>query len=232
MLAYLSRYTHRVAISNRRLIAADEHSVTFKVKDYRIEGRDRYKTMTLATHEFIRRFLIHVLPKGFHRIRHYGLFANGERAAEHRASPGVARRRRARGRDRRSEHRPMPHGEGTRPSLPLLRRPHDHHRDLRGRRHAAHATADALQRHQDRHVMTATAARKRREAPWPPRRSSTRREGGRSHPPYRPRKTPQSAAPYVTIDHPNEPPLPVSQGACLVRAHRSHARSSASPKSP
>ena len=80
VLAYLSRYTHRVAISNRRLIAVDETGVTFKYKDYRIEGPERYKTMTLATGEFIRRFLIHVLPKGFHRIRHYGLFANGNRA--------------------------------------------------------------------------------------------------------------------------------------------------------
>src|SRR5271165_1884719 len=81
VLAYLSRYTHRVAVSNRRLISADEAGVTFKWKDYRIEGPDRYKTMTLPTHEFIRRFLTHVLPKGLHRIRHYGLFANGNRAA-------------------------------------------------------------------------------------------------------------------------------------------------------
>ena len=81
VLAYLSRYTHRVAISNRRLIAFDEKGVTFKYKDYRIEGPGRYKTMTLATDEFIRRFLIHVLPKGFHRIRHYGLLASGNRAA-------------------------------------------------------------------------------------------------------------------------------------------------------
>ncbi len=80
VLAYLSRYTHRVAISNSRLIAADDNRVTFKVKDYRIDGPDRYKTMTLDTSEFIRRFLIHVLPTGFHRIRHYGLFANGSRA--------------------------------------------------------------------------------------------------------------------------------------------------------
>jgi hypothetical protein len=80
VLAYLSRYTHRVAISNRRLISADDKGVTFKVKDYRIEGPGRYKTMTLATDEFIRRFLIHVLPKGLHRIRHYGVFANGGRA--------------------------------------------------------------------------------------------------------------------------------------------------------
>jgi hypothetical protein len=79
VLAYLSRYTHRVAISNRRLINADEDGVTFKVKDYRVEGPSRYTTMTLATAEFIRRFLLHVLPKGFHRIRHYGLLASGTR---------------------------------------------------------------------------------------------------------------------------------------------------------
>jgi hypothetical protein len=77
VLAYLSRYTHRVAISNSRLIAADATSVTFSFKDYRIEGPGRYKTMTLKPDEFIRRFLIHVLPNGFHRIRHYGLLASG-----------------------------------------------------------------------------------------------------------------------------------------------------------
>jgi hypothetical protein len=81
VLAYLARYTHRIAISNRRLIQADAHCVTFKVKDYRVEGPSRYTTMTLATHEFIRRFPMHVLPKGLHRIRHYGLLANGNRAA-------------------------------------------------------------------------------------------------------------------------------------------------------
>jgi predicted Zn-ribbon and HTH transcriptional regulator len=75
VLAYLSRYTHRVAIANSRLISCDQQGVTFKWKDYRIEGRDRYKQMTLATDEFIRRSLTHVLPKGLHRIRHYGLFA-------------------------------------------------------------------------------------------------------------------------------------------------------------
>jgi hypothetical protein len=80
VLAYLSRYTHRVAISNRRLIAADQKGITFSYKDYRIDGPGRYKTMTLKPGEFIRRFLIHVLPKGFHRIRHYGLFASGARA--------------------------------------------------------------------------------------------------------------------------------------------------------
>ena len=79
VLAYLARYTHRVAISNSRLIAADEESVTFKVKDYRVEGAGRYTTTTLAIGEFIRRFLVHVLPKGFHRIRHYGFLAGGTR---------------------------------------------------------------------------------------------------------------------------------------------------------
>ena len=80
VLRYLSRYTHRVAISNRRLVAAADGGVAFRCKDYRIDGPGRWKTMTLAPHEFIRRFLMHVLPKGFHRIRHYGLCANGNRA--------------------------------------------------------------------------------------------------------------------------------------------------------
>ena len=80
VLAYLSRYTHRVAISNSRLIAFDDRGVAFTWKDYRAKRRDRQKVMTLATDEFIRRFLLHVLPHRFHRIRHYGLFANGGRA--------------------------------------------------------------------------------------------------------------------------------------------------------
>ncbi len=80
VLAYLARYTHRVAIANSRLVALGDNGVTFKWKDYRSKGRERHKTMTLAAHEFIRRFLSHVLPSGFHRIRHYGLFANGGRA--------------------------------------------------------------------------------------------------------------------------------------------------------
>jgi putative transposase/transposase-like zinc-binding protein len=80
VLRYLARYTHRVAISNRRLIASDEKGVTFKWKDYRLEGPDRYKIMTLTADEFIRRFLMHVLPAGFHRIRYYGLLASGKRA--------------------------------------------------------------------------------------------------------------------------------------------------------
>ena len=81
VLAYLARYTHRVAISNSRLLTFDDTGVTFRWKDYRADGRARYKTMTLTTPEFIRRFLLHVLPPGFHRIRHYGLFASGQRRA-------------------------------------------------------------------------------------------------------------------------------------------------------
>ena len=79
MLAYLSRYTHRVAISNGRLLNSDGKTVTFRVKNYRVDGVARYTTMTLDIAEFIRRFLLHVLPKRQHRIRHYGLFANGTR---------------------------------------------------------------------------------------------------------------------------------------------------------
>ncbi|NVI09371.1 IS91 family transposase [Paraburkholderia youngii] len=81
VLAYLSRYTHRVAISSQRLLAFDERGVTFRWKDYRAKGRTRYKTMTLEAAEFMRRFLLHVLPGGFHRIRHYGLLANPVRRA-------------------------------------------------------------------------------------------------------------------------------------------------------
>jgi hypothetical protein len=81
VLAYLSRYTHRVAISNRRLIAFDKSGVTFRYKDYRREGADRQQLMTLGPDEFIRRFLLHVLPKGFHRIRHCGLLAGSARKA-------------------------------------------------------------------------------------------------------------------------------------------------------
>jgi len=79
VLAYLSRYTHRVAISNSRLLAMDERGVTFRWKDYRAKGKTRHKAMTLSPQEFMRRFLLHVLPGGFHRIRHYGLLANGNR---------------------------------------------------------------------------------------------------------------------------------------------------------
>jgi len=79
VLAYLSRYTHRIAIANSRLLSMDEKGITFKWKDYRLKGAKRYKPMTLTADEFIRRFLLHVLPSGFHRLRHYGLIANANR---------------------------------------------------------------------------------------------------------------------------------------------------------
>jgi len=93
VLRYLSRYTHRVAISNRRVLAADDAGVAFRWKDYRADGPERWKTMRLHPHEFIRRFLLHVLPRGFHRIRHYGILASSKRAeniATARALLGVA----------------------------------------------------------------------------------------------------------------------------------------------
>ena len=98
VLAYLSRYTHRVAIANSRLLALDERGVTFRWKDYRAEGRTRHKTMSLSSAEFMRRFLLHVLPGGFHRIRHYGLLANARRKCNlatartllHQPAPAVA----------------------------------------------------------------------------------------------------------------------------------------------
>ncbi len=81
MLRYLARYTHRVAIANSRLIAFDGAHVSFRYKDYRADGAARQKIMTLGIDEFIRRFLLHVLPDGFHRIRHVGFLANGARVA-------------------------------------------------------------------------------------------------------------------------------------------------------
>ena len=81
VLAYLSRYTHRVAISSRRITAFDGANVTFRVKDYRQDGAARHRTLTLEAGEFIRRFLLHVLPRGFHRIRHYGFLTGPDRKA-------------------------------------------------------------------------------------------------------------------------------------------------------
>ena len=139
VLAYLSRYTHRVAISNRRLVAADANGVAFRWKNYRIDGPDRWRTMTLDPHEFIRRFLMHVLPKGFHRIRHYGLFANGNRAAN------IARARELLG---AVPHAVEPKKEkAPAPDEPRVRRPHDRHRGLRARLRAetsAHACSHPI----------------------------------------------------------------------------------------
>ena len=149
VLAYLSRYTHRVAISNQRLLAFDERGVTFRWKDYRAKGRTRYKTMTLEAGEFMRRFLLHVLPGGFHRIRHYGLLANPVRRANlakvrellHVATRGrhvCARNRQA---------------NAARLHLPPLRRADDRHRYP-----CAHR-ADPRSTHAPRRDMSATVSR-------------------------------------------------------------------------
>ena len=133
VLAYLARYTHRVAISNSRLVAFDEAGVAFAWKDYRIRGRDRFKTMTLDAAEFIRRFLMHVLPTGFHRIRHYGLFAsavraqNVERARQLLATTAATPEHSCAKADNGDE---SPCG---RSSMSMLRRPDDRHRNLRRR---------------------------------------------------------------------------------------------------
>lgn len=125
VLAYLSRYTHRVAISNRRLIGFDGAGVTFRYKDYRRDAAERQQVMTLATDEFIRRFLIHVLPRGFHRIRHYGLLASSthkDAMTLARGLLGVA------GPVEEPEPEEPP---DHRPAMSVLRRAHDHHRGLR-----------------------------------------------------------------------------------------------------
>jgi len=156
VLAYLSRYTHRVAIANSRLIAADDDGVTFTWKDYRFEGRDRHKTMTLAPDEFIRRFLLHVLPKSFHRIRHYGLLASAARRATSPA-PGAARRTRAANGARRDDQGHRHGANRPSPAMPALRRAHDRRRDLRARRRPARPAA-VRTRGRDRGGMTPNRA--------------------------------------------------------------------------
>ena len=131
--------------------------MTFKYKDYRIEGNQRYKTMTLDPHEFIRRFLIHVLPKGFHRIRHYGLFANADRtqniarARELLSAPANTPDVDAEGNVDADNAKP------TTASLPVLRWPHVHHRNLRTRRLTTKPADQATTEIPDRHVMTTIA---------------------------------------------------------------------------
>jgi len=131
VLADLSRYTHRVAISNSRLVSADANTMAFRWKDYRIKSGDRMKIMGLDTGEFIRRFLMHVLPDGFHRIRHYGLLASAQRKAN------IAKARFLIG---ASEPEQEPPSDGDpapltlREPCPLLRRNDADHRDIQARR--------------------------------------------------------------------------------------------------
>ncbi len=130
VLACLGRYTHRVAISNRRLISTDVRTAAFRWKDYRVKPGDRPMTMCLATNEFIRRFLIHVLPDDFHRIRHYGLLASAGRS-QYREAPRLARRGTGQAGKpaNRRDHRAQTSG-----AMPRLRRPDAHHRDIPPRR--------------------------------------------------------------------------------------------------
>ncbi len=134
----------------------DEGGIAFRFKDYRIDGRDRWKTMTLHSHEFIRRFLIHVLPKGFHRIRHYGLFANGNRSetiARARELLAVATAERPKAADAPSSSCDWRYRSAVRrtSTVPLLRRAYAHHRDLRVRRNSA-APAVAADRRRSRSI--------------------------------------------------------------------------------
>ena len=138
VLDYVGRYTHRVAISNSRLVAFDEPGVTFRYKDYRREGQ-RGTTMTLDADEFIRRFLLHVLPDGFHRIRHYGLLASaGCKANIARARELIgAPIRRSSLRQHTTQPIRTPRPMIARRACSLLRRPHDYYRGLFARRHTA-----------------------------------------------------------------------------------------------
>ena len=153
VLAYLSRYTHRVAIANSRLIGFDQRGVTFKWKDYRIEGRDRYKRMTLGTFEFIRRFLIHVLPKGLHRIRHYGLFAKGA------CADNIARARELLAAAKPERQPATAAADPGKPTCPccggrmiII--------ELFARCNATASADSSNELHQDRHLMTVSQSRK------------------------------------------------------------------------
>src|SRR5271170_755915 len=152
VLRYLSRYTHRIAISNRRLVSADEKGVTFKYKDYRIEGPGRYKTMTLATDEFIRRFLLHVGAQGLPSYPTLWAARQRQSSREHCARAQAARRSVSPKtiRDARTSDRRTPRAAA---SMPVLRRPHDHHRDLRARLRAEAPTHTGSSGDQDRYVM-------------------------------------------------------------------------------
>ena len=160
VLRYLARYTHRVAISNRRLISADDKGVTFKWKDYRLDGAERYnRVMTLDTSEFIRRFLMHVLPSGFHRIRYYGFLTcqtrakNIERIRELLAVPLIPLDDIKAASAKASTSAQPEEPKSTRASMPLLRQQHAHHRDLPARATAETQTHANSARDQDRHLM-------------------------------------------------------------------------------
>jgi Putative transposase len=219
VLAYLSRHTHRVAIANSRLIAFDQQGVTFKWKDYRVEGPDRYKCMTLATDEFIRRFLIHVLPKGLHRIRHYGLFAKNA------CADNIVRARELLALQNLKPRPPVP------PQIPaselsVLRWPHDHHRSVRARCNAMASADSSNEPHQGRHLVTASQSCKSTARA---RRRSTGH--GRAHSHIRPPS--QIARQLAQFDAIHRSLIGGFTVARLVRPARSQSMSSpAALKSP
>ena len=203
VLAYLARYTHRVAISNSRLVSLDERGVTFRYKDYRRNGQARFRTMTLAPDEFIRRFLLHVLPKGFHRIRHYGLLASAT------CKTNIARARELIAMPVPVTDPPVEHddadlaaaGVAARPSpaMPLLRWPYDHRRDLRAMRRTTRP-AIAQCRGQVRDAMTPVSA------------SSHHAPAGKPRFPHRstiaPAPPKARATPAIMPKSPRQPPPP------------------------
>ncbi len=132
VLAYLARYTHRVAIANSRLLDLDDEHVSFRWKDYRENGDHKNKVMKLAVGEFMRRFLLHVLPDGFHRIRHYGLFANGHRADKVTLCRKLLDVPLLTTNSESGDHEERAASRFEPPALPMLRWPHEDHRDLRG----------------------------------------------------------------------------------------------------
>ena len=150
-MAYFARYTHRVAIANSRLIDLDETHVSFRWKDYRESSRRKSKVMCLSAGEFMRRFLLHVLPNGFHRIRHYGLFANGHRADKLALCQTLLDMPSA------PTHRDNDDDKGPgvsdhEPPLCLLRRPHEDHRNVRW------TALPAVSRPQARRLITTSAS--------------------------------------------------------------------------
>jgi hypothetical protein len=157
VLRYLSRYTHRVAISNRRLVAADDGAIAFRWKDYRVNGPDRWKTMRLLPHEFIRRFLMHVLPKGFHPHPPLRALCQRQPCREHRDSPRTPQCRPACHRPARAAGYCAGCAPRAAVSMPALRRPHDRDRGVRARL-PAEVAPDA---EQDRHIMSQTSRRPR-----------------------------------------------------------------------
>ena len=192
VLAYLARYSHRIAISNRRLMFTDETGVTFKYKDYRIEGPGRYKTMTLATDEFIRRFLIHVLPKGFHRIRHYGLLGQHQPSRKHRARAQAARHAVLAPNEPDTPKAAIDEPRVAAASMPVLRRTHDRHRDFRARLRAKAQARATSSGNQDRYLMMPSPPIDNSYHPCRPRRltaAATELASVLEIGPYRPRKS-------------------------------------------